>query len=158
MYRKPIEYCIELLDEIDVNSSSLSENQRVRFCFLVAYICRIHYETMQLSGTQASMSLAVAVDFIDRTLPSKELLLEIKEITQKNPQLDQLSILFENTSKIGAIPPGLWKKPKGDPSFLGESNYKIIDRVEKWHKNPEKSSFEIRKTTLDLIKAKLGLP
>lgn len=160
MFKNPLEHVVQLSAELKSqikDSRYLTEKQRIELCFAAALICRRHYETTLSSGAQGAMALACAVDFIDRTVPPPQLLTEIKNLLQENPQLDQLSILFANSSSIGAIPPALWKKPKGDFSFLGPTPAKLLNRIEKWLKQPDNVTSDIALDTLETLEAYLGV-
>ncbi len=101
------------------------ESSYVALCLSAVARLLIAFENAS-SDVQRSILLQAAGDVLDRTLPYPE----VKQLLSKSA--NQVQTLVENRERIGAVPPGLWRKDKVSANDLGDAHYRgwrALERV-----------------------------
>lgn len=102
-----------------------NESSHVALC--LSAVARLFIAFEQASAPHLRQALLQgAGDVLDRTMPYPE----VKKLLQSSK--DQVGTLVAHRSRIGAVPPGLWRKNKVSANDLGETHYRgwrALERV-----------------------------
>lgn len=93
-----------------------TESTHVALCLSgVARLFLAFHESTSPSNRQ--LLLQAAGDLLDKTMPYPEVKKALAETS------DQVGTLVAHRERIGAVPPGLWRKDKVSPNELGGEHY-----------------------------------